>query len=160
MTTRQTEIAAESFAACLLARTGYDVLVQYGPNQPQYDLIAIKGNRTLFISVKGSQDGGWPLAVSDVKGRSYHEAIDEWRANQKKEGLIFVFVQFKGVPLLGCPRVYVATPDEIAAQMKGQCNGRGHGRLSEDNKRYHPKSRYEDRLPFAWEFSQERIDTV
>jgi hypothetical protein len=58
MTPRQCEIAAESYAACLLAQAGYDVLVQYGANQPQYDLVAVKGKRILPISVKGSQDGG------------------------------------------------------------------------------------------------------
>jgi len=32
MTPRQHEIAAESYAACLLAQCGYDVLIQYGAN--------------------------------------------------------------------------------------------------------------------------------
>jgi len=30
MTSRQCEIAAESYSACLLAQSGYDVFVQYG----------------------------------------------------------------------------------------------------------------------------------
>lgn len=71
MTPRQCEIAAESYAACLLAQAGYDVLIQYGANQPYYDLVANKGEKKFYpISVKGSQDGGWMLAVKykDVGG--------------------------------------------------------------------------------------------
>ena len=34
-------VAAEAFAAALFARYGYDVSVQYGANQPEYDLIAV-----------------------------------------------------------------------------------------------------------------------
>ena len=32
-------VAAEAFAAALFARLGYDVSVQYGANQPEYDLM-------------------------------------------------------------------------------------------------------------------------
>ena len=63
MTPRQCEIAAEAYAASLLAQGGYDVLVQYGAIQPHYDLVANNGSIFLPISVKGSQDGGWMLAV-------------------------------------------------------------------------------------------------
>jgi len=73
MTPRQCEIAAESYAACLLAQAGYDVLVQYGANQHHYDLVANKDKRFLPISVKGSQDGGWMLSVRYKKENlSYH----------------------------------------------------------------------------------------
>jgi hypothetical protein len=51
--------AAEAFAAAQFARFGYDVSVQYGANQPEYDLIIAEGRRMLKISVKGSADGGW-----------------------------------------------------------------------------------------------------
>ena len=51
------KVAAEAFAAGLLAHAECDVSVQYGANQPDYDLIAVKANATLRISVKGSQDG-------------------------------------------------------------------------------------------------------
>ena len=57
-------VAAESITAALFAQCGYDVSVQYGANQPQYDLIVAKGKRLLKISVKGSQDGGWGLSQS------------------------------------------------------------------------------------------------
>lgn len=96
MTPRQCEIAAESYAACLLAQTGFDVLVQYGANQPHYDLVAVKGKRLLPISVKGSQDGGWMLAVRYVKqGVNYRAAADKWLSVQRDD-IVFIFVQFLG----------------------------------------------------------------
>jgi len=47
-------IAAEAFAAGMFARCGYDVSVQYGANQPEYDLMIASGEKVLKISVKGS----------------------------------------------------------------------------------------------------------
>jgi hypothetical protein len=82
-----------------MAQCGYDVLVQYGANQPHYDLVAVKDTRFLPISVKGSQDGGWMLAVRFVKpGVNYRAAIDQWLSIQRKD-VIYLFVQFFNVPL-------------------------------------------------------------
>ena len=132
MTPRQCEIAAESYTACVLAQSGYDVLVQYGANQPHYDLVAVKEKRFLPISVKGSQDGGWMLAVKYIRpGVGYLRAIDLWHTAQRDD-VVFVFVQFRNVMLASAPRVYVARPPEIAGHMKSQCDGKGHGSLQED----------------------------
>lgn len=160
MTPRQCEIAAESYTACLLAQAGYDVLVQYGANQPDYDLVAVKDKRMLPISVKGSQDGGWMLAVRyKEKGVTYHEAIDRWLAAQRDD-VIFFFVQFSTVSVGGVPRVYVARPAAIAEQLKSQRNGEGYGALQEDRLRHSPKSSFSERLPEAWNFSAQRIDEI
>lgn len=160
MTSRQCEIAAESYAACLLAQAGYDVLVQYGANQPYYDLVANKDKRFLPISVKGSQDGGWMLAVRYKKeDSSYHDAIDNWLASQRDD-VIFLFVQFIHVSIGDAPRVYIARSAEIANHMKSQCHGRGHGALQEDYQRDHPNSKYDHKVPQAWLFSQKRIDEI
>jgi Holliday junction resolvase-like predicted endonuclease len=160
MTPRQCEIAAESFAASLFAQAGYDILVQYGANQPHYDLVAVKDERILMLSVKGSQDGGWMLASRFVKpGIGYHNAIDRWLEHQRKD-LVFVFVQFKGISIGQAPRVYLARPTEIAEQLKLHRNGQGHGALQEDWQRDHPRSRYADRIPPSWTFSVERINAI
>ncbi|PTU27731.1 hypothetical protein CJD38_18160 [Stenotrophobium rhamnosiphilum] len=158
MSQRQCEIAAESYAACLLAQAGYDVLVQYGANQPDYDLVANKEDgKFLPISVKGSQDGGWMLAVRYKSvATSYNEAIDLWRDAQRKD-VIFLFVQFRGVALGSSPRAYLAKPAEIAAHMKTQCHGRGHGSLQENYRESHPGSKYDHRIPNAWIFSLQRL---
>ncbi|MHB8562627.1 MAG: hypothetical protein ACYDDA_01530 [Acidiferrobacteraceae bacterium] len=160
MTPRQCEIAAESYTACLLAQAGYDVLVQYGANQPHYDLIAVKDKRILPISVKGSQDGGWMLAVRYVKkGVDYQAAIDQWLSIQRDD-VVYIFVQFMHTPIGQAPRVFVARPPGIAAHMKTQCSGRGHGALYEDYRRDHPRSQYDHRIPSDWGFSHRRIDTI
>ena len=160
MSPRQCEIAAESYAACLLAQAGYDVLVQYGANQPHYDLVADKSGKFLPVSVKGSQDGGWMLAVRYKKGgATYHDAIERWLASQRKD-VIFVFVQFFGVGLGEMPRVYVASPQEIATYMKTQCHGRGHGALQEDYRRNRPGSKYDHKVPSEWLFTKKRIDEI
>ena len=160
MSSRQCEIAAESYAACLLAQAGYDVLVQYGANQPQYDLAAVKGTRKLLISVKGSQDGGWPLAVQYKKnGVTYHQASDEWLKAQHPD-VFFMLVQFIGIPLGVAPRVYVALPREIAAHMKTQRGGHGHGALHENFGGASARSKHKHQIPQTWAFTVARIDSL
>lgn len=160
MTPRQCEIAAESFTASLLAQAGYDVLVQYGANQPHYDLVAVKEKRILLVSVKGSQDGGWMLASRYVKKDvNYHQAIDQWLGAQRDD-LVFVLVQFQNVAIGHAPRVYIARPPEIAEQLRAHRAGKGHGALQEDWQKSHPRSSYEDKIPLSWRFSRERIDNI
>ena len=160
MTARQCGIAAESYAASLLAQCGYDVLVQYGANQPDYDLVVVKDKRILLLSVKGSQDGGWLLAGNEKNpSRNYHQAIDAWLHKQRTD-VVFIFVQFLNVTLGNAPRVYVARPKEIARHMKTQSNGIGHGSLTEDWLRNHPKAKRDDKIPAAWKFSSQRIEEV
>lgn len=53
MTSWQIATAAEAFAAAQFARCGWDVSVQYGANQPEYDLVAVCSDIMLKISVKG-----------------------------------------------------------------------------------------------------------
>ena len=78
----------------------------------------------------------------------------------QREDVLYLFVQFINVPLGHSPRVYLARPPEIAAHMKTQCSGRGHGSLQEDFKRDHPHSRYDHKVPVAWSFSRERLDRI
>ena len=58
MTGWHVAVAAEATAASLFARCGLDVSVQYGADQPEYDLVVVRDDRLLKVSVKGSQDGG------------------------------------------------------------------------------------------------------
>jgi Holliday junction resolvase-like predicted endonuclease len=160
VTPRQCEIAAESYVASLFARAGFDVLVQYGANQPHYDLVAEKGGLFLPISVKGSQDGGWMLAVKyKTSERTYHQAADAWLAAQKPN-LIYAFVQFMDVAPADAPRVYLAKPPEIADQLKTQRDGKGYGSLQEDRRRARPGSKYSHAIPAHWKFSQDRLHLV
>ncbi len=160
MTPHQVSVAAESFAATLLAQCGYNVSVQYGANQPEYDLIAEGAKGLAKISVKGSQDGGWALAISGKNsGNTYHDAIDQWLSKQQPD-VLFIFVQFLRVPVGTLPRAYMATAKEVAVQMKAQRHGRGHLALLEDYHRDHPKSLSPDKIPDKWIFTKERADEV
>ena len=109
MTSWHVGVAGEAFAAAQFARYAYDVSVQYGANQPEYDLIAVSGEKMLKISVKGSQDGSWGLTQSFKKGRTYHEAVQEWLKKHHKK-TIFCLVQFKNTTELQMPRMYLASP--------------------------------------------------
>jgi len=144
-----------------LPRCGYDVSVQYGANQPEYDLAVVRDERMLKVSVKGSQDGGWGLTQSYMrKGEAnYHEAIDLWVARHKPR-TVMCFVQFIDVPIMKMPPVYLATPTEVGKFMKSCASGRGVTVLFERKewtKRAHGSGTV-DEMPKNWAFSPERID--
>lgn len=151
-------VAAEAFAAGLFAQAGCDVLVQYGANQPLYDLMITRGGLAIHVSVKGSQDGGWGLIQNYKRGRDYHEAADAWIATHRNQDIIYCLVQFQDVPLGECPRVYLATVSEIAERHKESRNGLGETILWEN--RCYKKGLAKgctDMVPTAWRFSQERL---
>lgn len=152
-------VSAEAFTAAVFARYGYDVSVQYGANQPEYDLIAVSGDRMLKLSVKGSQDGGWGLTQSYLKNREYHKAVDLWLdAHHKKT--IFCLVQFQNTQPNEMPRIYLATPEEIACRLKASAGGRGETILYENHKwtaRAAGRGTV-DRVPDEWKISEERLN--
>lgn len=160
MSSYQVTVAGEAYGAVLFSQAGYDVSVQYGTTQPGWDFIAIKGGRTLRVSVKGSQDGGWGLFQNYKKGRTFHEAVDTWRKKCPEE-VVFLLVQFQGVPTGGAPRSYGARPDEIVAHMRMTWAGHGQTCLNED---YTYSSGagagYNDVIPTAWRATKKRIDSV
>ena len=66
MTPWHVATAAEAIAAAQFARLGFDVSVQYGASQPEYDLMIADGERVLKVSVKGSTDGAWGLTQTQL----------------------------------------------------------------------------------------------
>ena len=153
-------VAAEAFAAGLFARAKCDVSVQYGANQPGYDLVVAKGDRLMRVSVKGSQDGGWGLVQSYKKGVDYAGAVDLW-AKRHGPTIVLCFVQFWQVAPTACPRVYLATVPEVAAVLKTSRHGCGNTILYEH---YAYKKGAGlgcvDKLPAAWVFSASRVDEL
>jgi len=123
-TSWQAATAAEAFAAAQFARCGWDVSVQYGANQPEYDLVAVDGDRVLKVSVKGSQDGGWGLTQSYINNADYHGAVNKWLLKHGNK-TVFCFVQFMDTKIETLPRMYLATPKEIADWLKKAASGRG-----------------------------------
>lgn len=146
-------VAAEAFAAAVFAQASFDVSVQYGANQPEYDLLVSKADRYLKISMKGSQDGGWGLCQNYKRGATYHEAADRWASNQSPR-IIYCFVQLRGVSLGEAPRIYLAQVREVADRMKAARNGHGQTILYE-NYLYTRGIGLgcNDKLPNSWRFS-------
>jgi len=154
-------VAAEAIAAAQFARCGIAVSVQYGADQPEYDLFAVKGDKMLKISVKGSKDGSWGLTQSYKKGRDYHEAIDVWlKAHGEKT--IFCLVQFMGASLEELPKVYLASPQEIAKVLHSERAGHGDTILF-GYKKWSDRGIAAgtiDKIPDEWLFSEKRVSEM
>lgn len=151
-------VAAEAIAAAQFARCGWDVSVQYGANQREYDLAVSNGDFMMKASVKGSQDGSWGLTQSLIKAADYHGAIDKWLGRHGAR-TVLCFVQFKGVALSDLPRVYLATAGDVASRLKATANGRGDTILYEHHAwspRAHAAGSVEE-IPEAWRFSPQRL---
>jgi Holliday junction resolvase-like predicted endonuclease len=154
-------VAAEAVAAALFARCGMDISVQYGANQPEYDLIVARGEKLLKVSVKGSKDGRWGLTQSHLKDADYHAAIDVWLKRHKLK-TIFCFVQFKNVAVDEMPRVYLATPTEIGDCLRMAAKGRGDTILHE-NHAWGARAvgaGTVEKLPEHWKFSAARVEQL
>ena len=154
-------VAAEAIAAAQFARCGWDVSVQYGADQPEYDLVVAKGDRLLKVSVKGSQDGSWGLTQSYLANADYHGAIKKWLARHGAK-TIFCFVQFKNNALEALPRLYLARTSEIAERLRATAKGRGDTILYEE----HAWSSRAvgagtvERLPESWRFTAHRLESI
>lgn len=157
--------AAEAFAAAQFARCGWDVSVQYGANQPEYDLLVTtrEGQAECFVkvSVKGSKDGSWGLTQSYLANANYHGAVDDW-LGRHGPSTIFCFVQFKGTSIGEMPRMYLATPQEVAARLKATAGGRGDTILYERH-RWGPRAQAAgtlEEIPSSWAFTDERLSEI
>jgi len=160
-TSWQVAVSAEAFAAAQFARCGWDVLVQYGANLPEYDLVAIDNDRIMKVSVKGSQDGGWGLTQSFIQNADYHQAADEWLKKHSSK-TVFCFVQFKNIEITELPLIYLATPKEICDWLKNAAAGRGDTILYV---KHVWTSRAQaagtvDRIPEKWKFTKSRLEEI
>lgn len=154
-------VAAEATAAAQFARCGVDVSVQYGANQPEYDLMVSDGERVLKVSVKGSVTGSWGLTQSYLKQANYHAAVDAWLARHRPR-TILCFVQFRGTAFSELPRLYLARPREVAKRLKETANGRGDTILFERKEwaRHAHAAGYIDEIPRRWVFTPERLKVL
>ena len=153
--------AAEAIAAAQFARLGFDVSVQYGANQPEYDLMIARDDQILKISVKGSADGSWGLSQSRLSNANYHAAAEAWLVRHKPHTALCL-VQFNRVPFDQMPRIYLAWPSEIAARLKMASGGRGDTILYEEHTRG-PRAAGAgniERLPEDWLLSSVRMDRI
>ena len=165
----QINLGAEGIAAAQFARCGFDVSVQYGADKPAYDLVATKAGGLLKVSVKGSQNGVWNLTqlyikrAAEISGKKadFHGAINLWLDHHASR-TVCCLVQFLGVPIDQLPRIYLATPREIALRLRESLEGRGDLALYEGYEWESGADGVEtvERLPSNWRFSRERIEEL
>jgi Holliday junction resolvase-like predicted endonuclease len=160
-TSWQVATAAEAFAAAQFARCGWDISVQYGANQPEYDLVAVDGDRFLKISVKGTKANGWGLTQSHLSNADYHAAADAWLSKHSRK-TVFCLVEFTGVPVTELPRMYLAKPIEIAAWLKAAAGGRGDTILYERHvwSKQAQAAGTIDAIPDTWRFTLDRLEEI
>jgi hypothetical protein len=158
-------VGAQGIAAAQFARCGFDVLMQAGHDKPWYDLVVTKGGNLLKIAVKGSEDGRWCLAQPYQRGGNIsskfsdgHRAIDLW-LDIHGSRTVYCLVQFEDVALNHLPRIYLATPLEIAQRMRESAERLGDPVLYEQYEWISPETGYAsiEALPSAWLFSDVRI---
>ena len=162
MNKHQVGVAAEAFAAAVFAQAGLSVFVQYGANQPGYDLIVTYERdddpsflKTIHVSVKGSSNGGWLLKAKQ-RGATLEQALDSW--HQDNQRFIFCFVQFEDVEIGEMPRIYLATAEEVIKCLQTHNFGAMTGTLIEDWTRM--SGRYKgqtQQIPKSWKISKDRI---
>ena len=160
----QIATAAEAYAAARFARMGFNVSVQYGANQPEYDLMIDKGGRILKISVKGSTDGSWGLTqtqLSALKSANYHGAADAWLSRHRR-GTVLCLVQFEGTSADEMPRMYLASPEDVAHRLRAAASGRGDSILFEKRTRGTKATGAgtEERIPDEWRLNEERVEQL
>jgi hypothetical protein len=160
-------VGAAGIAAAQFARCGFDVMNQAGHDKPWYDLVVTKGPNLLKIGVKASEDGRWHLAESYLQRATQSNKLDIHRAialwvDIHGERTVYCLVQFQGVALNQLPRIYLATPAEIARRMRESVERKGDAYLYEHYEYTDAGSgaREIENLPNSWLFSHERIQEV
>jgi hypothetical protein len=162
-------VGAAGIAAAQFARCGFDVMMQAGPDKPWYDLVVTKGGNLLKIGVKATEDGRWRLAESYLLRAAHanprtpdiHHAIRMW-LDTHGERTMYCLVQFEGVSLNQLPRIYLATPAEIARRMRETVERKGEPVLYEQYDWTSADTGFTavEALPSSWMFSMERIQEV
>jgi len=162
-------VGAAGIAAAQFARCGFDVMIQAGPDKPWYDLVVTKGGNLLKIGVKASENGSWRLAESylrraaqaNARKPDIPHAIRMW-LDTHGERTVYCLVQFEGVSLSQLPRIYLATPGEIARRMREGAERTGEPVLYEQYDWSSPESGITaiEALPSNWQFSMERIEEL
>ena len=162
-------VGATGIAAAHFARCGFDVMFQAGPDKPWYDLVVTKGGHLLKIGVKASENGRWRLAESyllraaqaNAKRPDIPHAMRMW-LDTHGERTYYCLVQFEGVSLSQLPRIYLATPAEIARRMREDAERTCEAVLHEQYDWTSPETGITsmEALPSNWLFSMERIQEL
>ena len=161
---RQVSAAAENIAAAQFAMHGLDVLEQGRRARYFYDLSVANSAGMMKVTVYGSFRGFWNLletpagsTTEALKPAECHRAINRWFDRQGRH-VVFCLVQFEPSDLKSMPRMYLATPAEIAARLHTSVEQLGDVALYEqyeieDSTGLHTV----ETLPADWRFSEQRI---
>ena len=159
-------VGAAGIAAAQFARCGFDVMMQAGPDKPWYEMVVTKGGNLLKVGVKASEDGCWRLAElyllraahANARKPDIPHAIRMW-LDTHGERTVYCLVQFEGVSLNQLPRIYLATPVDIARRMREIVDRKGQPVLYEQYDWTSPETGFTafETLPSSWQFSIERI---
>ncbi len=162
----QIVLGASGIAAAQFARCGLDVTVVSGPERPWHDLVVTRSSNLFKVCVLASDDGRWDLTQAYQKraaarGGSVvecHRAIDMW-LDKHDARVVCCLVQFFGVSIDQLPRIYLATPYEIAQKLREALNRVGEAVLWEERNWVSDgdDSRIVEKLPADWLFSPERV---
>jgi hypothetical protein len=154
----QVALASEHLAAAQFARLGLRVMTQNLAGLPGYDLI-VDGGQLYRVSVKGNGDNRGIMLTTKING-DYHGAIETWRKAQNP-ATVFCFVWLERAAISAMPPIYLATAEEVAAQLHLQRNGAGDGILHDNQTWVGGVGKgTTDALPAHWRFSQERWEEV
>ncbi len=162
----QIALSASGIAAAQFARCGLDVTVLSGPERPRHDLVVTRSGNLFKVCVLASDDGIWDLTQAYQKRAAglagnmaeCHRAIDMW-LDKHDARMVCCLVQFLGVTIDQLPRIYLATPYEIAQKLRQAVNRAGEAILWEERKWVSDgdDSRIVEKLPAEWLFSSERV---
>ncbi len=164
----QLTVAAEGIAAAQFARCGFDVSVQYGVEKPKYDLVVAMAGKLLKVIVKGSQDGVWNLIQPyaergtdrPASRADYQRGIERWLDNHGSR-TVCCLVQLEGVAIDELPRLYLATPREIAQRLRETEPGLGGLMLLEAGQGADAQQAPgPNTIPAGWKFSLKRIEEI
>jgi hypothetical protein len=91
----------------------------------------------------------------------YHGAADKWLSKHSNK-TVFCLVQFKNTSIDTLPRMYLATPLEIADWLKNAAAGRGTGILYEKKVWTHRAyaAGTTDVIPESWKFTEMRLEEI
>jgi hypothetical protein len=96
-----------------------------------------------------------------MKNADYHGAANRWLSRHSNK-TVFCLVQFKDTSVETLPRMYLATPQEIADWLKKAAAGRGDTILCEKHtwsKRAHATGTT-DVISESWKFTERRLEEI
>jgi hypothetical protein len=161
LSSSQISVAAEAFATAQFALAGFEMLEQVRRARFYFDLVVARSGGMMKISVYASFNGFWDLVdryldaskQTNASAADYHHAISAWLGNQSLRATCCL-VQFEPADLHRMPRLYLASPGEVAAHLHDKIDQLSNNELGLIGMDIVHRL---EGLPVSWRFSQARI---